>query len=162
MEFQPGAVSLGDIVGGTLAVGTVPWDRLAKAVDYDRNVGIVAVGAVATEIVPLSMGDVAIGDIALVFGVCQMVKGAFAGQCMLGITKNGGTAGFYFDGWETYVGVNDRAVEIGGAWFASLAGIIRVATAGSLELHLYGASAGSDAAVAAQNASIYCIVLPTG
>ncbi len=118
------------------------------------NPATVVLPAGGIEVIELDMGTVNLGDRLLVNAILACIKGATAGNIDYNIRKKSGTA----------VLQSMRArVNLQLTWYqeASLisrkliSGIFRVITPGTLILHSWGISAGSDSTCSASEAELY-------
>lgn len=88
------------------------------------------------------------GSAFRITAICQITKGSTAGTTKLYVEKTAGTASNVYMANATGLGVQNDLHAAGSNWQASLVGIIKKTTDGTLQLKLAVSSGGSNASVA--------------
>lgn len=128
-----------------------------KAEGSAENSGSVTVVDTGTSIQTLDLGTVSISDRILVGAYVNASKAGASGQTEFGIRKSSGTAVIStFHDMDRIATVENRGASI---WEISLFGMLRVTTAGTLVIEVYGYSDGSNSTVSAGNGQIHATVL---
>ena len=90
MRFQPGAISLSAISGGTLASGVVPFARFTRDFQQQENPGNVVVTGSATVVNAITLTGAIAGDRILVVCRFRMYKGVTPGLTTHEIHRSAG------------------------------------------------------------------------
>jgi len=159
MIYGLGAVSLDNVVGGTLTSGIVPFPRMQRQTASGRNLGVVTLLAGVTEIVALSSLTVTLGDVILVWCRVKGTKGGVGGAYSVTIKKKSGTAAVVFISNTTSAPFEVPDCPAGADWKVAYGSVIQVTGSGTLVLQYVGDSQGSDSTVQIASGQLAAYVL---
>ena len=147
MQFQPGAISLSAISGGTLASGVIPFPRFTRDYQQAENAGVVTVTAGTVELASVTITGAQIGDRLLILARIDMQKGDTAGDAIHAVDRPAGPGQLNFmlqGAWH-----DDRISELlpFDVWEYTLSCFAEVTTAGAMTLRSYASSFGSNGSV---------------
>lgn len=148
MRLSYRGLSLGQITGGTLGAGVVPYERLFRALARNQNNAIVTVLAADTTVVSLGSQNVVSGDIIHVVATLEIVKGGVAGTIDAFVAQLAGTATIFWGLAGVSIEQRTGSIGAGATTRLTLAGYAEVNASGTCELALRSASAGSNSTVA--------------
>lgn len=122
-----------------------------------ENAAAVTITAVATTVVTVNAGTVAVGDRILVTAKMVAAKGATAGRTWIRVQRNSGTASVEFTHNDTQA---ESAIEVSASIgsYQYLSTIAKVTVAGTLVFALMGESGGSDSTVAIGDGGLYALI----
>ena len=148
-----GHTHVGGAQGNTLGIDALKVDEQSAS-----NAGIVTITALGVTVVSLPSMTVAAGDRVLVCVVLTAVKGATAGDVGVVLDQSAGTATGAFAHDSSFLR-NIESVLANGNLSITLAGVYKIAGAGTMTLRLFGESSSSDSSVAVGAADIHALVL---
>jgi len=132
---------------------------LSANLQAENGAVVTLTGGASVTIATLNCGTLAVGDLVLMSGVAEPLKGATGGTTYIAADRDSGTATMVgaVSAHNVYVqSINQPANEL---HYFSPGGILRCTVAGTLTIRLRGFSAGSNATCAAGTAGIRAIVL---
>jgi hypothetical protein len=159
MRLRYNSVTLDQVVGGTLATGTVPLLRTMRTLVRNANGGIITVLAADTTVVLLSAANVVSGDIIHVTGMARLVKGGVAGAIHLHVVQVAGTASILWGFYGSELGIEIPSLGAGANIHLPVSGYAEVDSSGTCQLALVATSAGSNASVAIGEGQFSAMVL---
>jgi len=156
MRLRYNSVTLDQIVGGTLASGTVPHPRLWRADQGAFNAGIVTITAAEVTVLTLGTFGLVAGDRLLVFVQVLAAKGGAAGLNFLAVKKLAGTADVNWS-WGDTQAFEQSWVLAGEPKGSNFCAIGNCTVTGTCTVGVTGTSGGSDSTVAIGSARAHFI-----
>lgn len=160
MEFQPGAVTLNDVIGGTLGAGVVPFPRYTEQEDEFTSTGVITVLNTWTNITTFALTGLSAGDRIIMCGKCQMEKGAVAGDNDYRFQMPSGTATIRWFDSNTSYGVKSANFPALTVDSRDIFCIAEVNGAGWANIDFEARSLGSNSSCAIGGTGAYIVVLP--
>lgn len=159
MEFQPGAISLSAISGGTLASGVIPWARFTRWFVEAENPGLVTLTAAIVGINYIDTAETVAGDYIIVWARIAGTKGVTAGRCHHYIKRDLGPGVIDWMLIGPTIEAVIPTVQANGQWKEVHGAIGRITTGGTMRLRQQGSSIGSNMTVNIQQACLSAWVI---
>ncbi len=160
MRFQPGQISLGNIAGGTLASGVVPFPRFQTDYQEQENAGAVNVTSGNTTVNLITLTGAVIGDRILVIARLKMQKGGTTGHSSHNIARSAGPGTVDFMKAGVIVTNWNSEHILSKEWGDSFALFGEVTGAGDITLRQAAQSFNSDSTCAIGGAAIAAWLIP--